>query len=299
VKLARVIYVPTGDLTAALVRFKAGELDMQLDFPVSQVDALRKELPVETRLTPTLLTYYLALNNTNPKLADARVRRALSLAVDRDVLTEKVLRAGEVPAFSFTPPGVAAYQAPLLDFAVKASDLRQKEAKALLAEAGYGAGNPLTLTYSHSSNLDLRRIAVIIAGMWRRVGVEATPLNTEGKVHFSNMRQGNYEVAFAGWSADFNDASAFLDVLESSRVHSNYSRYRSAAYDALLAKAAAMENSGARAALLRQAEERLLADHPIIPLYHGVTKSLVSQRVVGWRANAADKHLSRYLSVVG
>jgi len=298
VKLTRVVYMPTSDLTSGLARFKSGELDMQLDFPLSQVAALRAELPVETRLVPSLLTYYLALNTVNPKLADARVRRALSMAIDRDVLTEKVLRAGEQPAFSFTPPGIAAYQPPRMDFAEKAGPERLKEAASLLAQAGYNESNPLKITYSHSSSLDLRRIAVIIAGMWRRIGIETAPLNTEGKVHFANMRQGNYEVAFAGWSADFNDASSFLSVLESARTHSNYSRYRSAVYDDLMTKAAAMENGGARADLLRRAEAQMLADQPVIPLYYGVTKSLVSQRVVGWRANSGGIHLSRYLSVI-
>jgi ABC-type oligopeptide transport system substrate-binding subunit len=117
-------------------------------------------------------------------------------------------------------------------------------------------------------------------------------------VHFANLRQGEYEVAFVGWSADFNDASSFLYVLQSSSVNSNYSRYRSAAFDGAMNKAANMENAGARAQLLRQAEEIAMTDQPVIPLYFGVTKSLVSQRVVGWRANAVDVHLSRYLSVV-
>ena len=298
VKLARVIYTPTEDLTSGIARFRAGELDTQLDVPLAQLDRLRTELPVETRLSQTLLTYYLAINTSVPKLADQRVRRALSLAIDRDVLTSKVLRGGEQPAFSFVPPAVVGYQPALADFADKPSDVRLKEAQRLLSEAGYGLGKTLSVTYNHSSNLDLRRIAVIIASMWKRVGVECTLLNTEGKVHFANMRQGSFEIAFAGWQADFNDASSFLYVLDSASTRSNYARYRNPAYDSLLAQAAAMENAGARADLLHQAEELLMRDQPIIPVYYGVTKNMVSQRVVGWRANAIDTHLSRYLSVV-
>lgn len=296
--LARVIYVPTEDLASGLARFRSGQLDMQLDFPVAQVGALRADMPDEVRLTPSLLTYYLTLNTQNPKFADNRVRRALSLAVDREVLTAKVLRAGEQPAYSFVPPSVAVYRPARMDFADTAPDIRLAEARRLLAEAGYTPDAPLTVTYSHSSNLDLRRIAVIIAGMWKRVGVETRLHNTEGKVHFSNLRQGEYEAAFVGWSADFNDASSFLYVLQSDSVNSNYSRYNNPAYDALMTRAAAMENASARAELLRQAEEIAMRDLPIIPLYFGVTKSLVSQRVIGWRANAVDVHLSRYLSVV-
>ena len=298
VKLACVIYMPTEDLTSGLARFRAGELDTQLDVPLAQLDRLRTDLPVETRLSQTLLTYYLAVNTSVPKLADVRVRRALSLAIDRDVLTTKVLRGGEQPAASFVPPTVVGYQPAIMDFAGKASDARLAEATQLLTDAGYGLGKTLSVTYNHSSNLDLRRIAVIIASMWKRIGVETTLLNTEGKVHFANMRQGSFEIAFAGWQADFNDASSFLYVLDSASTRSNYARYRNPAYDSLLAQAAAMENAGARADILHKAEELLMRDQPVIPVYYGVTKNMVSQRVVGWRSNAIDIHLSRYLSVV-
>ena len=297
VKLARVAYVPTADLNSGLARFKAGDLDMQLDLPLSQIQALRMDMPVETRLTPTLLTYYLALNTTLPKLSDPRVRRALSLAIDREILTSKVLRGGEEPAFSFVPPMVAGYEPAALDFAAKPSEARLVEARELLAAAGHSANNPLQIVYNHSANLDLRRIAVVIAGMWKRVGVETTLLNLEGKVHFANLRQGNFEAAFVGWAADFNDASSFLYVLDSGTAASNYSRYRNPAFDTYLARAASLENAAGRAALLRQAEALAMNDQPIIPLYFGVTKSLVSQRVIGWRANPVDAHLSRYLSL--
>jgi oligopeptide transport system substrate-binding protein len=298
VKLARVAYIPTEDVNAGVGRFRAGELDMQLDVPASQIDHLVTELPVETRLTPALLTYYLALNTALPKLADKRVRRALSLAIDRDILTDKVLRSGEGAAFSFVPPIVVEYRPAALDFAATATEDRLTEAKRLLTEAGYGPAKPLQIAYSHSSNLDLRRIAVVIAGMWKRIGVETTLMNTEGKVHFANLREGNFEAGFVGWTADFNDASSFLYVLDSSSTRSNYSRYHSPIFDGLLARAAAIENAAARAEILHDAEALAMADQPIIPLYFGVSKNLVSQRVVGWRANAIDVHPSRYLSLV-
>ena len=298
VKLAAVDYVPTEDVNSGLARFRAGDLDTQLDVPLSQLEKLRTELPVEMRLTPTLLTYYLALNTATPKLGDARVRRALSLAIDRDILTSKVLRGGEIPAFSFVPPMVAGYKPVLADYAETRSEQRLLEAKRLLGEAGYGAGKPLQIAYSHSSNLDLRRLAVIIAGMWKRIGVETTLTNTEGRVHFANLRQGSFEAAFVAWQADFNDAANFLGVLDSANVRSNYARYRNPAFDGFLAQAAASGDASARAALLRQAEALVIADQPVIPLYFGVSKNLVSQRVVGWRANAMDVHPSRHLEVV-
>lgn len=296
VNLARVDYVPTEDVNAGLTRFRAGDLDTQLDLPPSQIEKLKTDLPAETRLTPSLLTYYLALNTSVPKLADKRVRRALSLAIDRDILTAKVLRGGEQPAFSFVPPMVAGYKPAQMDFAEKESEGRLLEARRLLGEAGYGAGKPLNISYAHSSNLELRRIAVIIAGMWKRVGVATTLVNTEGRVHFSNLRQGSFEAAFVGWQADFNDAAGFLTVLGSAPNPSNYARYHNPAYDALLREAGASDNAATRAGLLREAEALAMTDQPIIPLYYGVSKNLVARRVAGWKDNAADVHLSRYLS---
>jgi oligopeptide transport system substrate-binding protein len=298
VQLARVDYVPTEDVNAGLTRFRAGDLDTQLDLPPSQLAKLKEELPTETRLTSSLLTYYLALNTTIPKLADKRVRRALSLAIDRDVLTAKVLRGGEQPAYSFVPPLVAGYTPAQMDFAATEGQARLLEARRLLGEAGYGVGKPFSIAYAHSSNLELRRIAVIIAGMWKRIGVETALINTEGRVHFANLRQGSFEAAFVGWQADYNDAQGFLTVLDSATRQSNYARYRNPAYDALLREAGTSDNAPARAGLLHDAEALLMTDQPIIPLYYGVAKNLVARRVAGWRDNAADVHLSRYLSLV-
>jgi oligopeptide transport system substrate-binding protein len=297
VKLDGVVYYPTADLSAAVSRFRAGELDMQFEFPTAQIDLLRNELAAETRISPALLTYYLAFNTTNPKLADARVRRALSMAVDRDVLTQRILRTGEVPAVSFVPPATANYRPAAMDFAGWPSEQRLAQARALLAEAGYGPGNPLTLVYSHSSNEDLRRIGVAVAAMWRRVGVATELMNREGRVHFASLKSGDFEVGFVGWSADFNDAAAFLYVLQSTTVNSNYARFRNADFDRLMAAAAAEPDAAKRAGLLHEAEAIAMAEQPIAPLYVGVTKNLVSKAVTGFADNPIDFHLSRFLSV--
>src|SRR6185312_17078909 len=121
--------------------------------------------------------------------------------------------------------------------------------------------------------------------------------NAEGKVHFANLRQGDFEIGLAAWIADFNDATNFLYIVQSTSVGSNYSRYSNPQFDALMSKAAANPDPAARAALLHQAEALMLKDQPLVPLYFGVFKDLVSPRVKGWRANPIDVHPSRYLSV--
>ncbi len=297
VKLASVVYHPAGDTSAALARYRAGDFDMVMEFPSAQTDQLIREMKTEAKLTPSLLTYYLALNTRDPKLGDRRVRRALSLAIDRDTLVGKVVRGGALPAPTFVPPATANYTPPVLDLDAAPYETRLSEAQHLLAEAGYGPEKPLRLSYSHSANQELRRIAVVIAAMWKRAGVEVSLLNTEGRVHFSNLRQGVFEVAFVAWLADFNDAANFLSVLESSSTASNYAKYDSPSYDALLRQAAQTADLGDRAKVLKDAEAVMLTDQPIIPLYYGATRNLVSRRVSGWHGNATDVHLSRYLSL--
>jgi oligopeptide transport system substrate-binding protein len=297
VKLARIVYQPAPDTTAALARFRAGDFDMVMEFPSAQTDQLLAELKEEVRLTPALLTYYLALNTRDPKLSDRRVRRALSLAIDRDTLVSKVVRGGALPALSFVPPAASNYSPPVLDLDAAPYEERLREAQRLLAEAGYGPDKPLRVAYAHTANQELRRIAVVIAAMWKRAGVETSLLNTEGRVHFSNLRQGVFEVAFVAWLADFNDAANFLTVLESTSLASNYAKYDSPAYDGLLRQAGQTSGQAERAKVLKEAEALMLTDQPIVPLYYGATRNLVSRKVSGWRGNATDIHLSRYLSL--
>ena len=133
--------------------------------------------------------------------------------------------------------------------------------------------------------------------MWKRAGVEISLLNTEGRVHFSNLRQGVFEVAFVAWLADFNDAANFLAVLESTSLVSNYARYHNPTYHSLLRRAAHAASPVDRAAALKDAEGLILSDQPIVPLYFGATRNLVARRVTAWRGNAIDVHLSRYLGV--
>ncbi len=297
VSIDRVVFYPTENLTSALSRFRAGELDTQMEFPTSQIDALRANFPAETKLTPALLTYYLALNSTTPKLADARVRRALSLAIDRDVIVTRINKLGEKPALTFIPPDIANYSVWQSPDAALSGEQKLAQAKQLLTDAGYGPIKPLKISYSFTSTEDFKRIAVAIAGMWKRIGVETELLNREGRVHFAALKQGDFEAGFVGWSADFNDAATFLYVLQSSSVNSNYSRYRNPAFDDLMARAAQAGEGTARATLLQQAEKLAMGDQPIIPLYTGVTRNLIAKHVSGWQPNPLDFYPSRYLSL--
>jgi oligopeptide transport system substrate-binding protein len=297
VKIDKVAYYPIADANTALARFRSGEFDVSIEFPANQVDTLRADMPVETKIDPALITYYLAFNTTLPIFADKKIRRALSLSLDREALTGKVLRRGELPAFSFVPPPTANYIPATMDFAAWPQEQRLAEARKLLAEAGYTQDKPLRFALTYSTNQDLRRLAVVMAGMWKRVGIEAQVQNLEGKIHFANLRQGDFQVGLLAWVADVNDAGNFLYILQSSSAGSNYTRYHNTNFDRLMDQAAAAADIAARARTLHEAEALAMADQPIAPLYFAVNRNLVAKRVKGWLQNPIDVHLSRYLTV--
>lgn len=297
VSLDGITYLPTEDQSAALARFRAGELHTNMEFPTARTAWLKENLPDETHISDYLITFYLSFNTEHPVLKDVRVRRALSLAIDRETLAERVLRSGERAAHSFVPPAVANYKPPAMGSGSLSMESRLAQAGVLLQEAGFGPDNPLRLTYSLSSAEDRRRIASALAAMWRPLGVEITLNNTEGRVLFSRLRSGDFEIGYSAWAADVNDAANFLAILHSRATNSNYARFRNTGYDQLLDETANAIDIEERAALLAQAEALLLAEVPIAPLYHGVSKNLVAANIEGWVDNPRDVHLSRYLRV--
>ncbi|MFL2771225.1 MAG: peptide ABC transporter substrate-binding protein [Rhodospirillaceae bacterium] len=296
VLLRTIIYVPSEDQAAAVAQFRSGMLDTNMGFPPARTAWLKDNFPDEVRVAPYLITFYLTFNTTKPGLSDSRVRRALSLAIDRTTLARRVLRSGEQAAWTFVPPYAANYVSPDIGDSSQSLDQRLEVARALLAEAGYGKKNPLRFSYSVSSGEDRMRVAHAVVAMWSALDVQVTLNNTESKVLFSRLRSGDFDVGYAAWAADVNDAANFLGILHSQSTNSNYSRFYNSTYDALLDKAVRAESVKSRNALLSEAEAILLQDVPIAPLFYGVSKSLVSRHVMGWLDNPRDLHLSRYLS---
>lgn len=297
VSLDRVVYLPTEDQSAALALFRAGGLDTNLEFPTARTPWLRENLADETRIAEYLITFYLSFNTTHHALSDVRVRRALNMAIDRETIAARVLRSGERPAYGLVPPAVAGYTPPAYGDRNVSHTERVARAKAWLNEAGYGLSNPLELTLSLSSAEDRRRVAAAIGAMWKPLGVNVKINNTEGKVLFSRLRTGDFEIGYSAWAADVNDAGNFLAVLDGRSSNSNYARYKNATYDQLLDSAASTSDATGRATILSAAESLMLKDAPIAPLVHGVSKNLVGTHVSGWVDNPRDIHLSRYLKV--
>lgn len=295
VQLDAVYFYPMDDLNTGLRRFRAGELDAMVNFPPDKLDWIRANMSDSLRLSPSLGLYLYVVNNVRPPLDDVRVRRALSMAVDREAITERLIRTGDRPAYGIVPPGIPGYPAPLADRLSGFSMAeRQAAARALLAEAGVAGNLKISLLY-HTSE-EHKRVAVALANMWKAIGVRAELINAERQVVNATIRQGDFDLGRAAWFAGIEDAFGLLNYFLSDSP-SNVSRYQSQEFDALIGQANQLMDRAARAGLLREAEQVLMRDQAIIPIFYYVSRRLVSPRVRGWQDdNVSAIRPSRYLS---
>ena len=299
VAIAREEILPLEDRAAALLQFQAGEIDSYADAPSDQIAFLRARFPGELFLNASLGTYYYAFNTKKPPFDDARVRRALSMTIDREFLADTIWGGSMLPAYALTPPGIAGVNPVAPDFAALAPIDAEAQARRLLAEAGFGpGGRTLDVEIRYNSSENHQATAVAVADMWRPLNVVTSFVSTDAKTHFAYLRDGgDFDVARAGWLADYDDAQNFLTLAKGDNQALNYSRWSNPAYDALLKQAEDERDPAARAEMLTRAEAILLKAQPIAPLMYLESKNLVSKRVKGWRPNALDRHLTRYLSL--
>jgi oligopeptide transport system substrate-binding protein len=298
VRLDAVLHIPIEDPRAALVRYRAGELDIAISLPSDLIDELRRDFGRELHLVRQIGLEYLAFNTQRAPLDDVRVRRALSMAVDRQMLGARVLRAGEPAAYCLVPPGVRDYpQGGCADFASWPQARRVAEARRLLTEAGFGPRRSLTLRFRHPNSETHRRVALAISAMWQVIGVRTELLTGDLRAHQLAIQQGDFDVARASWYAEDTDASSFLRLLDSRSGPMNVSRFADAAFDRELARSDGLADPRARAAAMRAAEQRAMALQPVAPLYVYVSRRLVSSRVQGWVDNPRGVHVNRWLSL--
>ncbi len=292
------VFYTQEDRAAVQKRFRAGEIDIAMDFASDQISWLRENMPEETRIAPYQGVYYYPINSSIEPFTDVRVRQALSMAVNREAIVDKVLKTGELAAYSFVPPGVAYYENPSeVEWKNIPFKKRQEMAKKLLKEAGFDKSNPLALTLRYNTSENHKRVAVAVASMWKQIGVKVELFNSEVKVHYADLKQGDFQVARAGWIADYNDAQNFLYLLETRTGANNYGRYSNPEYDKLMLEAEMTADLPKRAKLMQKAEAIAMADQPVIPIYHYVSKCLVAKNVIGFSDNPKDIHRWRYISL--
>jgi oligopeptide transport system substrate-binding protein len=299
VRIENVYFYPTQDAEAAVKRMRGGELDLLMDtLPPEKTDWLRRNMGKELRIAPFILSRYVQFNVTRKPFDDIRVRTALSLAIDRGIICSKVMRNGEQAAYSLIPPGMADYpgraRAPLLNLPPAA---RRRKARQLLAEAGYGPSNPLTFDYAMVMTTEIKLISVALQEMWRQIGVGVRFVPSDTQIHFANLARHDFAVAWSGWIADYRDARNYLYIFASTAGSMNSGNYASRAFDALVDRSDNEHDPHKRALLLQQAEQKLLDDAAIAPVYFGVTRDLVSPQVKGWISNNININRTRFLSL--
>jgi oligopeptide transport system substrate-binding protein len=277
--------------------YRAGELDMTDLVPANALPRIRQQNPSELQITPFLGTVYYGVNLANKTLSNVALRQALAMAINRKRLVES-LGFGQIPAYGFVSPGTVNYTPQAWDWKSLTDAERVQRAKQLYSQAGFSTEKPLRLRILFNTNEVIQRTAVLIAAMWKEVlGIDVDLTGEEYKVFLQSRHDtSRWDVARLAWSADFNDASNFLEVLRGQSPNNDMS-YQNAHFDWDLDKAADLLNTTERREALQASEREMLNDYPIIPLYYFVSKRLVKPYLHGVVTNPFNLVPSKILTL--
>ena len=290
VKLNQIHYYPVSNVMTEDRMFRAGQLHVTSTLPSQKCPVYLEENNPDLRIDPYMGTYFYRLNTTNPYLNDVKVRKALAYSIDRRLLVDKVTKCGQIPAYSFTPPGSNGYQP------TTSIPFDPELAKQLLFEAGFNSENKFPkLEILFNTNEDHRKIALAIQQMWQQnLGIEVELVNQDWKVYLSREMVGDFQVSRAGWIGDYEDPNTFLDLMRPNRGN-NKTGWEDQDYDSLMARANSTNNQVDRYKLLDEAEKILIDNMPIIPLYTYVRSYQLSPDVKGYNPHILDHHHPKFI----
>ncbi|MBD7915242.1 peptide ABC transporter substrate-binding protein [Clostridium sp. Sa3CUN1] len=295
IKLPGLVFKLVTDENTAYASLKSGEFDMVSSVPPAEIAGGQEEGLVT--IYPNLATYMLVFNvgkqSTLPEdvkkaLSNAKVRKALSIAIDRKAITENVTKSGQIPAYSFVPQGILNDKGE--DFADReyydANKANIEEAKALLAEAGYPNGEGLpTLEFMYNTEGAHKLVAQAIQQDWAKIGVNVELTNQEWKVFLNTRQEGGYEIARHGWSGDYVDPMTFLDLWVTDGGN-NDAGYSNPEYDKLVNEAKIEGDLEKRWEIMKEAEDIVMNDMPIIPIYYYTLVKGAKPEVKGVRVSS-------------
>ena len=270
--------VTVNDNNVALTRYQAGELD-RVQIPAGQYPRLKQEYPDQATSIPYACSYAYIYNvsEKGPEaLKDVRVRRALSLAINRDIIVDNVLQGGQRPATTWTHWAIEGFEQPETELATLSQQEKTAKAKELLAEAGYGPDNPLNLTLQYDTDESHKKLAIAVQQFWKPLGVNVTLNNVEWKVHTDRLQNQDFDVARYAWCGDYNEASTFLDWFRTDGYNSG--KWSNAEYDKLMADSKTAEDT---TPLYKRAEEILAEEVPAAFVYHYAKVDMISPRIKG------------------
>jgi oligopeptide transport system substrate-binding protein len=290
-------YLPIEDHSSEVQAFRSGAIDWTNQVPNNQFKWLQKHYPDELVVSPWMGSYFFGFNLTRePFIDNPSLRMALILAVDRQILAEKVAQFGEQPSYALVPPGIDGYVPFSPEYADWTQAERDHEAQRLYEQAGYSEERPLRVEIRYNTSENHKKMALAVASMWKQVlGVNTTLVNEEFRVFMQNRAQKVLTQVFrAGWISDYNDPYSFLELFRSGHGSNDYG-YSNSTFDALLDQVGTERVRARRERLMFEAERVLMSDHAIIPLYTYVTKRLVSPQLKGWKNNVMDHHQTRHM----
>ena len=268
-------------------RYRSGEVDMTNNaIPTDLFPRLKRDIPDEVKVSPSLCTYYYEVNNERAPFDDPRVRTAVKLAMDRDIIADKVMGQGQTAAYGFTPPSTVDMEAIQPEwFSQWTQKERNAKAIELLEEAGFNKRNPLTFTLLYNTSESHKKVAIAAASILKQnAGINVKLENQEWKTFLDSRHQGTYEVARAGWCADYNEPSSFLNIMLSTSSN-NTSHYKSDAFDAAMRNSVTAESEADRVKAYQEAERVMDEESAIVPIYYYVTPRLVKPYVGGYSVN--------------
>ncbi len=276
--------------TTSLNMYVNGQIDWSTTVPNMVIPDLRKR--DDFKSAPMLTTYFYRFNVNRKPLDQVRVRRALNMAIDKKKIVEQVTKAGNVPARSFVPPGIDNYNSARGDI------FDVSKARQLLAEAGFPGGRNFPAIRILFNTSDMHKdIAQVIQQDWKEhLGVNVQLENYEWRTFLATLSQKDYEVARSGWIGDYPDPNTFLDMFVTDGAN-NQTNWSNARYDELIEQAKFEPDYQKRLGLLTEAEQILMDEQPIIPIYFYVSKNLVQPHILGFSSNVQDVHPLHILKI--
>ncbi|MFV8982939.1 ABC transporter substrate-binding protein [Serratia fonticola] len=276
-------FLPLSSEVSDINRYRSGEIDITNSaIPPNLYAKMKREIPEQLHVNPYLCTFYYEINNQRAPFTDERVRAAVKLTLDRDIIANKIMGQGQIPAYSFTPTFTEGGNFSQPEWARLTQEKRNEEAKKLLAQAGFTAEKPLKFTLLYNTSDQNKQQAIAAASMWKKnLGAQVTLQNQEWKTSLQSRHEGQFDVARATWCGDYNEPSAFLNMLLSNSSNNTFF-YKSPAFDALMASTLQAPDAAARGAIYQQAETLLDKDSALVPVYYRVSARLVKPTVGGF-----------------
>lgn len=300
VAINQVKFLPIVDTSSSYSQYQSGGIDITYSLPVDQYKAIAAEYPDQIHTVTQEGMYYYDLNMTLPKFKNnPKLRQALSMAVDRQILVKDVLGQGQSPMYSYVTSTIEGGKFAGLDYAWSKEPRSQQvaEAKKLFSEAGYGPNNPLKISIAYNTLDAHKKIALAVGAMWQQVfgtnAIQVTSANQEWKTFLKARNMANYDVARDGWIADYNTVNAYTPLFQCNNPQNN-SKTCNPQYDKLIQEAQDTPDPQKRIALIRQGIESAMQDYSIIPLYQYTYFRLVKPYVKNY--DPTNNHMDHVLS---